>query len=581
MVATTWSPTDKSKYMSLSNNNLTVTASNTRALVRATNSKTGGKWFWEVKLTAGAPYNTPGIALSSVPLSGDYQTVLGYSEPNCAGIYHSGRMMNGNGYITPGGSVAVGGSIGIALDLESSPNTIEYFVNGVSVASPMEITFSGRPIFPAWQSADGNDTVTVNFGATSFDYPSSVPSGFRAYDDVVVYPTTPQEVVFPALSLYGKGSISSILTTQTTPSGTYIYYAVSFDGGTTYKSRKSGSWTTITDVHADGMTKAQIEAITVSQWDSIFTATTLKIKTSFKTDNISNTPSIDSIEIDIPDTYDVGSYYTYTGSQLEINTLSWKDINSMTITQTEPTNTNIRYAFSNDGKSTWKVYKGSIWQAILLSNLGADGMSKSEVEALDISKWREMLWNSTTYTLDIVSNLFSSTKYSTPLVDAIHIDYSDIITPVLSNYITTPTPVDSLHRFKWNGTSYDLLYVQGFMFKDNGGEYFSTANGLILRYLDMALLYAGQESEPIKIILENTFDITANNITISAYTSNMPVNCTVTFSLVESPFSDSENIVVGSLSSFGTLEFYIKLHTLTTSVGEGNFDIRVKGEVII
>lgn len=71
--------------------------------------------------------------------------------------------------------------------------------------------------------------------------------------------------VTTSVSCTNWAQLNSVSVTQTTPDGTSLYHAVSFDGGSTYKAFQSGSWSTVTTSNTT-WTKAQIEAMTLANW---------------------------------------------------------------------------------------------------------------------------------------------------------------------------------------------------------------------------------------------------------------------------------------------------------------------------
>jgi hypothetical protein len=159
----------------------------------------------------------------------------------------------------------------------------------------------------------------------------------------------------------------------------------------------------------------------------------------------------------------------------------------------------------------------------------------------------------------------------------IQVRYDDTTTED-SDYVAITTPNDLLHKYVWNGSSYDLHFIEGLMFHDDVPEYYSTSRGLILKFLELPLLYAGQQTDVYKITLENTFDTTVTDVLLEADLS-LPDGCSVKFSLVESPFEDLNNLPFTSIAPYEEIDFYIKMYSQAISVGEGSFDIRVKGTV--
>ena len=178
----TWNPLDKSSDITLSNGNLTATTAAGWRMARATQSKTSGKWYYEVttNVLAGANGCFCGVSNSSASLSAH----LGV-DANGWGFYQfTGRKYN-NGdtaYSTGWGSLI---TVGVAFDMGAG--TIEFFKNGVSAG--VAFTNLTGALFPTTALFSGGNNMTANFGATPFTY--SPPAGYNAgvytgEDDVVV-----------------------------------------------------------------------------------------------------------------------------------------------------------------------------------------------------------------------------------------------------------------------------------------------------------------------------------------------------------------------------------------------------------
>ena len=97
--------------------------------------------------------------------------------------------------------------------------------------------------------------------------------------------------------------IEGIVVDQNTPEGTDIKYVLSFDGRNTYKTYKDGSWIDVdisdtTNIINQGLSKSEIEAITVTEFDNALTTNkTLDILSGMVTQNEYVTPSISKIKV--------------------------------------------------------------------------------------------------------------------------------------------------------------------------------------------------------------------------------------------------------------------------------------------
>ena len=91
---------------------------------------------------------------------------------------------------------------------------------------------------------------------------------------------------------------------------------------------------------------------------------------------------------------------------------------------TEDAITDIKYAVSFDGRKTYKVYKNSAWNALSLSNIMTNGMSKTELEALTDSEYDPQLTSDRTF--DIVAGMNTNNSEKTPSIKSIIVDYLKI-----------------------------------------------------------------------------------------------------------------------------------------------------------
>ena len=112
-------------------------------------------------------------------------------------------------------------------------------------------------------------------------------------------------------------------------------------------------------------------------------------------------------------------WYIRTNSN-QINTSLWTKINGITITETTPASTQIRYLISVDGRVTWKAWNGSAWVTVTLANIDTSGNSKTELEALTEANF-DLLFIAGTF--DIVSSLKTTDVSATPELSQITISY--------------------------------------------------------------------------------------------------------------------------------------------------------------
>lgn len=185
---TTWDGAHESN-ITLSNGNLTATttATSTIAGVRATTSKSTGKWYFEVTT------NIPGGVGSnySVGVGSSAWTVTnqpGIFDSVSAGYRATGTLLaNSTGTALSASGYFLGQVIGVAVDV---PNHLIYWsLNGTFQNSAVPSSGAGgvdyittNPVFPIlYIPSQGSATAgTLNTGATAFT--TAPPSGFTAWD---------------------------------------------------------------------------------------------------------------------------------------------------------------------------------------------------------------------------------------------------------------------------------------------------------------------------------------------------------------------------------------------------------------
>jgi hypothetical protein len=156
--AVTWSTTDKGAGVSLTNGDMTATATLADS-VRATQGKSFGVWQFEVTIGAGAGQWMVGIGTASATLD-----LYPGADQNGQGYWNADGNKYNNG--TPssyGASYTTGDVIGAVVNFAA--NTVTFYKNGVSQGPITIVTGSGGPRFPMFGSGSTSATpcaVTLN-----------------------------------------------------------------------------------------------------------------------------------------------------------------------------------------------------------------------------------------------------------------------------------------------------------------------------------------------------------------------------------------------------------------------------------
>jgi len=178
-MSVTWNPSDKNANISLSEGNLKATALNIMwKSVRATTSKSSGKWYWEITINvASTNYNILGVGTSSADINsycGSTNYCYGYAG-------YDGKKFHSGSSQSYGFSFTAGDIISVALDMDNGE--LYFAKNGVWQNSgnpetrdnPAYTGLSGA-FFPMGSPYTNTNAFTANFGATALSY--SIPSGY-------------------------------------------------------------------------------------------------------------------------------------------------------------------------------------------------------------------------------------------------------------------------------------------------------------------------------------------------------------------------------------------------------------------
>lgn len=173
VVPTTLDPAQKGPSITLSNGDLTLTSTGGWNNVRGTQSRSSGKYYWEVTPSAG----DGGIGVSNA--SGNLASYLG-ATANSLGYTNDGTIYPT--FDSSPGAYVGGNVIGVAVNLDT--DKIWFAKNGAWTGNPVAGTGGstiaplGADVFPAVASV--NNPLTVNFGSTPFAH--AAPTGFKAWD---------------------------------------------------------------------------------------------------------------------------------------------------------------------------------------------------------------------------------------------------------------------------------------------------------------------------------------------------------------------------------------------------------------
>ena len=193
-VGSTLNESDKAAGITLSNGNLTATATggtgSSRLLVRATTSKSSGKWVFAFDPTAvGAATGEYAVGVAAAGAS--LTNYLG-NDNNSIGAFANGQIWRGGVQRLAANAVtdysAAASEVMIAVDLDNHTFWVREGAgnwNNNGSADPatntggIDISALPTTLFPTVQFWTANDAGTINFGAIAFT--NAAPSGFTAW----------------------------------------------------------------------------------------------------------------------------------------------------------------------------------------------------------------------------------------------------------------------------------------------------------------------------------------------------------------------------------------------------------------
>lgn len=217
MSVTNWNPADKHADISLTNFNRNAygTTADNRS-VRANNSKSTGKWYFEVQLSSGTPGTGLSIGVGSsafdlaLPLYDTGQ--VAWCVDNAGDLYDNGTSI--------ASSLALSDSdyIGIAVDLDNGYMWV--FLNGALIngdldppdATNADFTTLTGAVYPAFSTNFINNAGTINALETDMAY--TPPTGFLAWDDGAVLPEVLTSNAVATATMGPGGSAMSITLTE-------------------------------------------------------------------------------------------------------------------------------------------------------------------------------------------------------------------------------------------------------------------------------------------------------------------------------------------------------------------------------
>lgn len=126
-----------------------------------------------------------------------------------------------------------------------------------------------------------------------------------------------------------------------------------------------------------------------------------------------------------------------------------------------------------------------------------------------------------------------------------------------------------------------LMSYTGLMFKDVDGNYYSTDDGGLIKYLDLGTVYARETSAIFPVLVENTFGYPMCGLVVTALQGDLdPITEVVQLSYSNDPFDPLPQLLFNDtvLNTGDTIMFYVRLKASPEAMGGGKFKLKVCGQ---
>ena len=320
--------------------------------------------------------------------------------------------------------------------------------------------------------------------------------------------------------------VNSVEVIQTTPPGSEIKYAFSSDDKVTWRVYRDSQWKTILNIETEGMLVEELNSI--DWYDMIWNTNTYRIhlKAWMKSESITESPSIDKITFDhdkIPQllqTNNIGVILIASKPFIIYSTEQGRFIGTFN----EEDNNNVSYRILLNGV---QVYP-------------------------------------------------ETGQYTNPMPVPFNIDYKWPSTDIKLDEENVLT-VEALNEFgeKAIETLEFIGQYNGFLFKNENGQYYTTDEGDIIKWLNFGAVYAGSITMPRKVIFENKSDSPTSDL--SVFVENGKYD-DLEFQISETlnPFIPVNKIEIDHIIDNGeTMDIYVRVRTERTAKYAGNVNASI------
>ena len=167
-----------------SNGNTTISSSSGSWGAPLTLAANTGKWYCEFYVNAGSSGRNVGIVPTNSPKYNDGDYSQGGSGDYAITLNSGGSIYN-NGSVTQtvASNMATGDIMGVAMNLDASPKTVQFYKNGSTIGSAENINSSATGPYTFMTKGHNQTTITMNAGQDSSFSGAKTSGSANAADD--------------------------------------------------------------------------------------------------------------------------------------------------------------------------------------------------------------------------------------------------------------------------------------------------------------------------------------------------------------------------------------------------------------
>lgn len=119
----------------------------------------------------------------------------------------------------------------------------------------------------------------------------------------------------------------------------------------------------------------------------------------------------------------------------------------------------------------------------------------------------------------------------------------------------------------------------GLMFSDEAGVLYTTDLGVLLQYLNLGTITAGNTSAVFPVRVNNRNDYSVQNILVQQFATSLPANVILQISKINAPFTPEASLLYPETVAYnGYITFYVRVITTIAAFGSGEFELATRAD---